>query len=100
MRACPRWYVRHLCGVRKSTQLLLPSLSGRVADWWRQRNPGTRMGLEDLITTNPQRRTMMSDKTVYGAAVEVAEAPKKRIKVRAHRLQQWKNQGHKWSMPT
>jgi 3-methyl-2-oxobutanoate hydroxymethyltransferase len=43
---------------------------------------------------------MMSEQTVYGAAVEVSEAPKKRIKVRTHHLQQWKNEGHKWSMLT
>ena len=42
----------------------------------------------------------MSEQTVYGAAVEVSEAPKKRIKVRTHHLQQWKNEGHKWSMLT
>jgi 3-methyl-2-oxobutanoate hydroxymethyltransferase len=46
---------------------------------------------------------MMSEQTVYGAAVEVSTdsgAPKKRIKVRTHHLQQWKNEGHKWSMLT
>lgn len=45
----------------------------------------------------------MSEQTVYGAAVEVSTdsgAPKKRIKVRTHHLQQWKNEGHKWSMLT
>ena len=42
----------------------------------------------------------MSEQTVYGAAVEASEAPKKRIKVRTHHLQQWKNEGHKWSMLT
>jgi 3-methyl-2-oxobutanoate hydroxymethyltransferase len=44
---------------------------------------------------------MMSEQTVYGAAVEaLSEAPKKRTKVRTHHLQQWKNEGHKWSMLT
>jgi 3-methyl-2-oxobutanoate hydroxymethyltransferase len=51
---------------------------------------------------------MMSEQTVYGAATTEAsntvasstEAPKKRIKVRTHHLQQWKNEGHKWSMLT
>ena len=45
----------------------------------------------------------MSEQSVYGAAVEVSTdsgAPKKRIKVRTHHLQQWKNEGHKWSMLT
>jgi 3-methyl-2-oxobutanoate hydroxymethyltransferase len=40
---------------------------------------------------------MMSEQTVYGAA---SDAPKKRIKVRTHHLQQWKNEGHKWAMLT
>ena len=39
----------------------------------------------------------MSEQTVYGAAVD---APAKRTKVRTHHLQQWKNEGHKWSMLT
>lgn len=39
----------------------------------------------------------MHEQTVYGAAGEPA---KKRIKVRTHHLQQWKNEGHKWSMLT
>lgn len=42
----------------------------------------------------------MSEQTVYGAAAEASEAPKKRVKVRTHHLQQWKNEGHKWSMLT
>ncbi|MCV7225008.1 3-methyl-2-oxobutanoate hydroxymethyltransferase [Mycolicibacterium komossense] len=43
----------------------------------------------------------MSEQTVYGAATEtLGEAPRKRIKVRTHHLQQWKTEGHKWSMLT
>jgi len=36
------------------------------------------------------------EQTVYGAATET----KKRVKVRTHHLQQWKSEGHKWSMLT
>ncbi len=46
----------------------------------------------------------MSEQTVYGAASEslstASGAPTKRIKVRTHHLQQWKTEGHKWSMLT
>ena len=52
------------------------------------------MGLEDR--TDHSQGTMMSEQTVYGAS----DTPKKRIKVRTHHLQQWKNEGHKWSMLT
>jgi 3-methyl-2-oxobutanoate hydroxymethyltransferase len=39
----------------------------------------------------------MPEQSVYGAATEPA---KKRVKVRTHHLQQWKSEGHKWSMLT
>ncbi|MGB3484704.1 MAG: 3-methyl-2-oxobutanoate hydroxymethyltransferase [Mycobacterium sp.] len=43
----------------------------------------------------------MSEQTVYGAAVKTDEdQPAKRFKVRTHHLQQWKSEGHKWSMLT
>jgi 3-methyl-2-oxobutanoate hydroxymethyltransferase len=46
----------------------------------------------------------MSELTVYGAAADstAADAPqaKPRTKVRTHHLQQWKGEGHKWSMLT
>lgn len=40
---------------------------------------------------------MSEQQSVYGG---VAEPAKKRTKVRTHHLQQWKNEGHKWSMLT
>jgi 3-methyl-2-oxobutanoate hydroxymethyltransferase len=45
---------------------------------------------------------MMSEQTVYGAVDNSADAPqaKPRTKVRTHHLQQWKGEGHKWSMLT
>jgi 3-methyl-2-oxobutanoate hydroxymethyltransferase len=39
----------------------------------------------------------MPEQSVYGAGTEPA---KKRVKVRTHHLQQWKSEGHKWSMLT
>lgn len=39
----------------------------------------------------------MQEQRLYGAA---SDQPKKRIKVRTHHLQQWKNEGHKWAMLT
>ena len=46
----------------------------------------------------------MSELPVYGAAVDAnaddAPQPKPRTKVRTHHLQQWKGEGHKWSMLT
>jgi 3-methyl-2-oxobutanoate hydroxymethyltransferase len=44
---------------------------------------------------------MMSESQALYGASPTSEAPaKKRIKVRTHHLQQWKNEGHKWSMLT
>ena len=44
---------------------------------------------------------MMSEQALYGAASTNSEPPaKKRIKVRTHHVQQWKSEGHKWSMLT
>lgn len=44
-----------------------------------------------------QEKPGMHEQPIYGAAGEPA---KKRIKIRTHHLQQWKNEGHKWSMLT